>query len=125
MRGPPARSAKQIRDAEEAAATTIAEATAAAEAIAAQAEVEAIERSAQVINDAQQRLDRLLAAERDVHDRLQAAMADIQASVSRVGVSQDAELALTVEDPSPQPASDQTRWADDPSDEVAARRRSA
>ena len=52
-----------------------------------------------VINEAQQRLDRLLAAERDVHDRLQAAMDDIQASVSRVGVSQAAELALMVEDP--------------------------
>ena len=65
-----------------------------------------------------------LAAERDVHDRLQAAMSDIQTSVSRVGVSQEAELALTVEDPRPTPV-DETRWADDPSDEISARRRSA
>ena len=42
----------------------------------------------------------------------------------RVGVSQEAELALTVEDPRPTPV-DETRWADDPSDEISARRRSA
>ena len=48
-------------------------------------------------------------------------MADIQTSVSRVGVSQDAELALTVEGPRPTPV-DETRWADDPSDEISARR---
>lgn len=117
--------AKQIREAEQTAAATIAEATAAADGIAARAETEAIERSARVISDAQQRLDRLLAAERDVHDRLQAAMADIQTSVSRVGVSQKAELALTVEDPATEPVADDPRWADDPPDEVTARRRSA
>ena len=91
-----------------------------AEGIAAKAEAEAIDRSTRVINAAQQRLDRLLAAERDVHDRLQAAITDMQLSVSRVGVAQDAELALTVEDPNPM-----ARWADDPPDEVAARRRTA
>jgi hypothetical protein len=62
----------------------------------------------------------LLAAERDVHDRLHAAMTDIQASVSRVGVSQSAELALTVEDPNAE-----VNWADDAADEIAAQRKSA
>jgi len=35
-----------------------------------------------------------------VHGRLHAAMTDLQASVSRVGGSQSAELALTVDEPS-------------------------
>jgi hypothetical protein len=60
------------------------------------------------------------AAERDVHDRLSAAMTDMQASVSRVGVSQAEELALTVEDPS-----DDVTWADASADEVADQRKSA
>ena len=78
-----------------------------------------------VIKEAQQRLDRLLAAERDVHDRLQAAMSDIRNSVGRVGVDQDAELALTVEDPSPTVAEDATWADDDPRDEFSKRRKSA
>ncbi|MDG2028884.1 MAG: hypothetical protein P8J50_17420 [Acidimicrobiales bacterium] len=80
------------------------------------AEKDARERSTKVIHEAQQRLDRLLAAKRDVHDRPQAAMADIHASVSQVGVSQTDELALTVEDPDGEVA-----WAED-LDEVTARK---
>lgn len=64
------------------------------------AERRARDHSMQVISDAQQRLDRLLAAERDVHDRLHAAMTDLQASVSRVEGSQSAEPAPTVDKPS-------------------------
>ncbi len=108
-----------IAEGEKAAAERVDEADGQVEDILAKADADARDRSAKVINDAQQRLDRLLAAERDVHDRLQAAMADIHASVGRVGVSQDAELALTVEDPEAEPA-----WADD-GDEVAKKRKSA
>lgn len=106
-------------DAQETAAGTITRATTAADGIAAKAD--AIARSTQVISDAQERLDRLLTAERDVHDRLQAAMSDIQTSVLRVGVSQDGELDLTVEDPEPVPAGETV----EPSDEISARLRSA
>lgn len=112
--------AKSIADGEKAVAERLEAADQQVEGILAAAERSARERSTQVINEAQQRLDRLLAAERDVHDRLQAAMTDIQASVSRVGVSQAAELALTVEDPSSEVA-----WADDETDEVAEKRKSA
>ncbi len=117
--------AKQITDAEHNAAEKLEAAESAAASLVEDAERSAIERSTLVINESQQRLDRLLAAERDVHDRLQAAMADIQTSVSRVGVDQTKELALTIEDPDPS-AGDEARWADDPApDEVSARRRSA
>ena len=66
--------------------------------ILAAAENAARDRAAQVINEAQLRLDRLLEAKRDVHDRLQTTMSDIHEFVSRVGVNQPAEFALTAEE---------------------------
>ncbi len=122
--------AKQIGDAERAVAEMIESATAEADALRETAERDAVERATAVINQAQRRLDRLLAAERDVHDRLQAAMTDIQTSVARVGVQQAEELALTIEDPDLS-AVDEATWADDDrSDEdrtvaVSSSRRSA
>jgi len=110
--------------AESAAADVIDQANATAEGIAAKAAADAIERSAQVITDAQQRLDRLLDAERDVHDRLQAALADIQASVLRVGVSPEPKKPFTIEDDPPSVVHE-TLWGDESSDEVSVRRRSA
>jgi cell division septum initiation protein DivIVA len=68
------------------------------DAIIGSAEQRARDHSAQVISDAQQRLDRLLAAERDVHARLHTALTDLQASVSGLGGSQSAELALTMDE---------------------------
>ena len=55
-----------------------------------------------------------------MHDRIQAAMTDIQASVTRVGVSQEAELALTVEDPTGEPS-----WADAGRENEIAKKRKA
>lgn len=109
--------AKTIAEGEKASAELVEAGSKQVDEILATAEKNARDRSAQVINEAQQRLDRLLAAERDVHDRLQSAMTDIQASVSRVGVSQSEELALTVEDPN-----SDVSWADDAADEIAAQR---
>ena len=64
-----------------------------------QAEDEARRRSTTVIAQAQGRLDKLLSAERDVHDRLVAASADIRVAIGRVAGRQAAELELTTEDP--------------------------
>jgi succinate dehydrogenase/fumarate reductase flavoprotein subunit len=92
--------ADAIRSAADADAARRTEAAAAeVDAIIAAAEQSAREHSIQVISDAQARLDRLLAAEREVHDRLHAAMTDLQSSVSRLGGSQSAELALTIDEP--------------------------
>ncbi len=117
--------AKQIADAERAASDQLEQATNEADSVLKKAHSDAVERSTQVLNQAQLRLDRLLAAERDVHDNLRTALADIQASVARVGVDQAAELALTVEELNLS-VIDETKWAEDePEDEVSARRRSA
>src|SRR5690606_1218232 len=48
------------------------------------AEQEAQLRATTVIANAQERLDKLLAAERDVHDRLVAASSDLRAAIERV-----------------------------------------
>jgi len=71
-------------------------------------------RSTAVISKAQQRLDRLLAAERDVHDRVTAALSDIHESLARAGIEQSRELALTVEDPDTDDPASTASWADDP-----------
>ena len=63
-------------------------------------------------------------AERDVHDRLQAALADMQASVLRVGVAPEPEKPFTVDDDPPSVVHE-TLWGDASSDEVSVRRRSA
>lgn len=64
-----------------------------------QAEDEARLRSSTIIAQAQSRLDKLLGAERDVHDRLVAASADIRVAIGRVAGRQAAEIELTTEDP--------------------------
>jgi len=74
--------------------------------ILAAAENTARDRAAQVTKDAQLRLDRLLEAEREVHDRLQTTMSDILEFVSRVGVNQPAEFALKTEEPGDRPGED-------------------
>jgi len=79
-----------------------------------EADAAARARSAAVISRAQQRLDRLLAAERDVHDRVTAALSDIHESLARAGIEQSRELALTVEDPETDDPASTASWADDP-----------
>jgi vacuolar-type H+-ATPase subunit H len=102
--------AKHIADGEKLAAEKVEAAQGQVDKIVTDAETEARDRATTVINDAQRRLDDLLAAERNVHDRLQAAMTDIQASLTRVGVDQAAELLLTVEEPT---ELEGASWADD------------
>lgn len=81
--------------------------------IMADADSAARARSSVVISKAQQRLDRLLAAERDVHDRVTAALDDIQNSLAKAGIDQSRELDLTVEDPGIDDPASEANWADD------------
>lgn len=112
--------AKRISEAERVASETIEAARDRGIEIVTRAERAARDRAEAVLGEAQRRLDRILAAERDVHDRLAGAMIDIQEVVRRAGVDQSADLALTVEETIGEPVSvDDTRWADDPHDSSA------
>ena len=92
--------AEQVTSAAETqAAALLDDAETRSEAQLGQAEDEARRRSTTVIAQAQGRLDKLLSAERDVHDRLVAASADIRVAIGRVAGRQAAELELATEDP--------------------------
>ncbi len=106
--------ARTIADGEKAIADRMAAAAAEIEKMMSEAETAARARSASVISKAQQRLDRLLAAERDVHDRVTAALDDIHESLAGAGIEQSHELALTVEDPEIDDPASEASWADDP-----------
>jgi F0F1-type ATP synthase membrane subunit b/b' len=109
--------ARRITEADQLAAGRIAYAERQAEEMVAAAEADARSRAGAVLSEAQRRLDRMLAAERDVHDRLKAAVTDLTESVTRVGVDQSRELALTVEEPTVDPVSiDDANWADSSSE---------
>ncbi len=105
-----ARADQLVADAETQAAAVVAEAQARADQLLFDAEAhardemtaaedDARQRSGAVIAHAQIRLDRLLAAERAVHDRLVAASADLRVAISRVAGRQDPELELAIDEP--------------------------
>lgn len=105
--------ARRITEADQLAAGRIAYAERQVEEMLAEAETNARVRAGAVLSEAQRRLDRMLAAEREVHDRIEATVADLSESVARVGVDQRRELALTVEEIVIEPTSvDDAPWAD-------------
>lgn len=80
--------AESIREAaRDDAAQITAEAKSLVDEIIREAEIEARTRSAEVLREAQQRLDDLLASERAVHDRIQETMADLWGLVGGRGPS--------------------------------------
>ncbi len=90
--------ARTVADAERRASELVTAAEHRAAAIFESAEDDAATRSATVLSQAQERLDIMLTAERQVHDRLQAALEDLRAAISKVAGRHPAEAQLTTLD---------------------------
>ncbi len=90
--------ARTVADAERRASDLVAAAEQRAASMLESAEDDAATRSTTVLSQAQERLDIMLTAERQVHDRLQAALEDLRAAISKVAGRHPAEAQLTTLD---------------------------